>query len=61
MPAEITVKLLKDHGHKAILLSLARVLKIPMHGPCTHCPVPPAMVLPPRRLPPTLETRAAAP
>ncbi|WP_343073324.1 LysM peptidoglycan-binding domain-containing protein [Pyxidicoccus fallax] len=32
-------------------------LAVPLRGPCTHCPVPPPFVMPPRRLPP----EAAAP
>ncbi|WP_240359400.1 penicillin-insensitive murein endopeptidase [Pyxidicoccus trucidator] len=27
-------------------------LAVPLRGPCTHCPVPPPFLLPPRRLPP---------
>ncbi|MCP3143515.1 LysM peptidoglycan-binding domain-containing protein [Pyxidicoccus xibeiensis] len=27
-------------------------LSVPLRGPCTHCPVPPPFLLPPRRLPP---------
>lgn len=34
------------------LLRISQVLKVPLRGPCTRCPVPPAPVVPPRRLPP---------
>ncbi|WP_434391180.1 penicillin-insensitive murein endopeptidase [Melittangium boletus] len=39
-------------------LRLGQVLAVPLRGPCTRCPVPPHVVLPPRRLPPGLEPLA---
>jgi murein endopeptidase len=33
-------------------LSVGRTLNIPVRGPCTNCPVPPPLVVPPRLLPP---------
>ncbi|MBX7115145.1 MAG: penicillin-insensitive murein endopeptidase [Myxococcaceae bacterium] len=33
-------------------LRLAQVLKIPLRGPCTQCPVPAPVIVPGRRLPP---------
>ena len=32
-------------------LKVSQVLKIPLRGPCTHCPIPPALLVPPRRVP----------
>jgi murein endopeptidase len=48
-----TVALLRKANHMSgSFLSISRVLKVPLRGPCIHCPVPPPVVLPPRRLPP---------
>ncbi len=33
-------------------LSIGRTLNIPVRGPCTNCPVPPPVVVPPRLVPP---------
>jgi murein endopeptidase len=33
-------------------LNLGQQLVIPLHGPCTHCPLPPPLAIPPRCLPP---------
>jgi len=33
-------------------------LAVPLRGPCTHCPVPPPFLLPPRRLPPDAQAPA---
>ncbi len=33
-------------------LKLRQVLRVPLRGPCTNCPVPPLVVVPPRRGPP---------
>lgn len=33
------------------LLRLGQQLRIPLRGPCTKCPLPPAVVVPPRRIP----------
>ncbi len=41
-------------------LRLAQVLKIPLRGPCTQCPVPPAVIVPERRLPPAMKVEAPA-
>ncbi|MFZ5470267.1 MAG: penicillin-insensitive murein endopeptidase [Myxococcota bacterium] len=40
-------------------LRVSRVLKVPMRGPCTRCPIPPPVVVPPRRLPPSEPVAAA--
>jgi murein endopeptidase/LysM repeat protein len=42
----------KANHMKGSFLRLAQVLRIPLHGPCTHCPVPAPMPVPPRLLPP---------
>jgi LysM repeat protein len=33
-------------------LRLGVVLRVPLRGPCTRCPLPPQVVVPPRRMPP---------
>lgn len=33
-------------------LRVGQVLKVPLRGPCTSCPVPPLLAVPPRRIPP---------
>lgn len=33
-------------------LRVGRTLSVPLRGPCTSCPVPPPLVVPPRMLPP---------
>jgi LysM repeat protein len=35
-------------GH---MLRIGQVLSVPLRGPCTRCPVPPPVVVPPRRVP----------
>ena len=42
----------KANGMRSSFLSLGRVLNIPLRKPCTRCPLPPEVVVPPRRLPP---------
>ncbi len=51
----------KSNGMKNSFLHLGRVLSVPLRGPCTHCPMPPTVVLPPRRLPPLLLAAVPAP
>ncbi|MBL8938568.1 MAG: penicillin-insensitive murein endopeptidase [Archangium sp.] len=46
----------KASGLSNNLLRIGRVLKVPLRKPCTTCPVPPPMVVPPRRLPPGVQT-----
>ena len=36
---------------RGTLLRIGQVLSVPLRGPCTRCPVPPPVVVPPRRLP----------
>lgn len=49
---------------KRTFLKLGQALQIPLRKPCTKCPVPPDVVIPPRRLPPdasVASVRDAAP
>lgn len=49
-----TVRLIqKANGLSGHMLRVGRTLNIPLRGPCTKCPLPPPVVLPARRLPPT--------
>lgn len=41
----------KANGMRNTFLRVGRTLRIPLRGPCTHCPVPPPVVVPPRCLP----------
>jgi LysM repeat protein len=36
---------------RGALLRIGQVLSVPLRGPCTRCPIPPPVVVPPRRLP----------
>jgi hypothetical protein len=48
-----SVRALRSANHlKNDLLSVGRVLQVPLRKPCTRCPVPPDVIVPPRRLPP---------
>jgi len=48
-----SVKTIKNANHlTSSFLRLRQVLRIPLRGPCTNCPVPPLIVVPPRQLPP---------
>jgi LysM repeat protein/murein endopeptidase len=44
----------KANGMKNTFLRAGQSLRIPLRGPCTSCPVPPPVVVPPRRLPPDM-------
>jgi len=46
---------------KSTFLRLGQVLHIPIHGPCTQCPVPPPFELPPRRIPPPIKLAEVPP
>jgi murein endopeptidase len=47
------VKLIqKANGLTSTALRVGRTLNIPLRGPCTSCPLPPPLVVPPRCLPP---------
>lgn len=48
-----SVKQLKNANHLAnAFLRVGQVLRVPLKGPCTNCPVPPLPNVPPRRVPP---------
>jgi LysM repeat protein len=48
-----TITMLKKaHRMRSNFLRAGQRLSVPLRGPCTHCPVPPPFLLPPRRLPP---------
>ena len=54
-----SVKTLKTANHLTdSFLKLRQVLKVPLRGPCTNCPVPPLVAIPPRHVPPTLSSSA---
>lgn len=42
----------KVNGLTSSALRVGRTLNIPLRGPCTHCPQPPQIIVPPRCLPP---------
>ncbi|RKG88521.1 LysM peptidoglycan-binding domain-containing protein [Corallococcus sp. CA049B] len=46
------VAIKKANRMRNTFLSIGRRLVIPLKGPCTHCPIPPPVQLPPRRMPP---------
>ena len=47
-----SVKLIqRANGLTNIKLRVGRTLNIPLRGPCTNCPLPPQVVVPPRRFP----------
>ncbi len=51
----------KANRMRGTFLRLGQVLAVPLRGPCTRCPVPAPVVVPPRRLPPGgLEQQAPA-
>ncbi len=50
----------KANRMRSTFLRLGQVLAVPLRGPCTRCPIPPPVVVPPRRLPPGLEQQAPA-
>ncbi|QRO02688.1 penicillin-insensitive murein endopeptidase [Archangium violaceum] len=50
----------KANRMRGTFLRLGQVLAVPLRGPCTRCPIPPPVVVPPRRLPPGLEQQAPA-
>lgn len=41
-------------------LRIGQMLTVPLRGPCTQCPIPPPVVVPPRRLPPEVKVAAQA-
>ena len=54
-----SVSKLKAANHlSSSFLKLRQVLKVPLRGPCTNCPVPSLAVIPPRRVPPPAASSA---
>ena len=54
-----SVKTLKTANHLTTsFLKLRQVLRVPLRGPCTNCPVPPLVAIPPRHVPPTTSSSA---
>jgi murein endopeptidase/LysM repeat protein len=49
----------KANRMRSVFLRIGQVLAVPLRGPCTRCPIPPPVVVPPRRLPPELEQAPA--
>ena len=49
----------KANRMRGVFLSVGQVLAIPLRGPCTRCPVPPPVIVPPRRLPPGVDEAPA--
>ncbi|WP_281255324.1 penicillin-insensitive murein endopeptidase [Cystobacter ferrugineus] len=45
---------------RGTFLRIGQVLAVPLRGPCTRCPVPPPVIVPPRKLPPELAPAAPA-
>ena len=37
---------------KRTMIHVGQRITVPLHGPCTHCPLPPPVIAPPRPLPP---------
>ena len=56
-----SVKLIqKANGLADTQLRVGRTLSVPLKGPCTKCPLPAQVVLPPRRLPPAVRSGSNA-
>lgn len=43
------------------LVRVGQQLAVPVRGPCTQCPIPPRVIVPPRLLPPKLNEKAEPP
>ncbi|HZH17433.1 MAG TPA: penicillin-insensitive murein endopeptidase [Archangium sp.] len=50
----------KANRMRGVFLSIGQRLAVPLRGPCTRCPIPPPVVVPPRRMPPGFEQQAPA-
>ena len=49
---DTTVKAIQKANHmRGTMLHLSQRLLVPLRKPCTHCPLPPPVLVPPRRLP----------
>lgn len=56
-----SVKKLKEGNRlTSNFLKVGQVLRVKLRGPCTNCPVPPLVTVPPRRLPPATKTSATS-
>ena len=56
----VTVAALKKANHlKRTLLAANQRLLVPLKGPCTKCPLPPPVEVPPRCLPPVVDASTA--
>lgn len=56
-----SVKLIQArNGMRNTFLRAGQTLMIPLRGPCTRCPLPPPVEVPPRLLPPDMMTRGSA-
>ncbi len=51
----------KANRMRSTFLRVGQVLRVPMRGPCTRCPIPPPFEVPPRHLPPEVPLRVASP
>ena len=48
-----TIKAIQQANNlKGTLIRIGQTLAIPLRGPCVNCPMPPEVIVPPRRLPP---------
>ncbi len=55
-----TVTMIRNaNGIRGSLLRIGQMLSVPLRGPCTRCPVPPPVVVPPRRLPAQTQAEVA--
>lgn len=50
----------RANGMRKSFLRVGHSLNVPLRGPCTKCPLPPEVVVPPRLLPPEEQARASA-
>ncbi|MCP3097466.1 penicillin-insensitive murein endopeptidase [Myxococcus sp. K15C18031901] len=56
-----TVAMIRKSNHmRGSFLRIGQRVSVPLRGPCTHCPVPPPVVLPQRMLPPEPKAPAVA-
>ena len=48
-----TIKAIQEANNlKGTMIRIGQTLAIPLRGPCVNCPMPPEVIVPPRRLPP---------
>ncbi|MBC7794394.1 MAG: penicillin-insensitive murein endopeptidase [Clostridia bacterium] len=53
--------IMKASRMRSSMLSIGRSLMIPLRGPCTRCPMPPALLVPEKRLPPAQNASVVVP